>query len=224
MFSKAKEAENQHVQTAQQARRMVKSAPSIISTDMIVHGSLVATGDIQVDGRVEGDIESGSLTIGEKATIHGEVTCEEVIIRGRVIGSVRANRVHLAGTSHVEGDIFHQALAVETGAFFEGNCRHSDNPMGEGGGERRKGGVKNLRILAEKVRDHPVRRTARIASVHRRSLRAAETPVVEVVVRLKPNPPSHVLQAGPTGRDKTSHSLLRKIFEALATVVAGAFL
>ncbi len=144
MFSKAKEAENQHVQTAQQARRMVKSAPSIISTDMIVHGSLVATGDIQVDGRVEGDIESGSLTIGEKATIHGEVTCEEVIIRGRVIGSVRANRVHLAGTSHVEGDIFHQALAVETGAFFEGNCRHSDNPMGEGGGARRKGGIKNL--------------------------------------------------------------------------------
>lgn len=144
MFSKAKETENQHVQTAQQARRMVKSAPSIISTDMIVHGSLVATGDIQVDGRVEGDIESGSLTIGEKATVHGEVTCEEVIIRGRVIGSVRANRVHLAGTSHVEGDIFHQALAVETGAFFEGNCRHSDNPMGEGGGARRKGGVKNL--------------------------------------------------------------------------------
>lgn len=144
MFSKAKEAENNNMQATQQARRMVKSAPSIISTDMVVHGSLVATGDIQVDGKVEGDIESGSLTIGEKATVHGEVMCEEVIIRGRVIGSVRAARVHLAGTSHVEGDIFHQALAVETGAFFEGNCRHSDNPINESGGKRRKAGVKNL--------------------------------------------------------------------------------
>lgn len=144
MFSKAKETEGQNGQSSQQARRMIKSAPSIISTDMVVQGSLVATGDIQVDGRVEGDIESGSLTIGEKATVHGEISCEEVIIRGRVIGSVRASRVHLAGTSHVEGDIFHQALAVETGAFFEGNCRHSDNPMGESSSRRKKGGVKNL--------------------------------------------------------------------------------
>lgn len=152
MFSKAKEAEGQNGQSSQQSRRMIKSAPSIISTDMVVHGSLVATGDIQVDGRVEGDIESGSLTIGEKATVHGEVTCEEVVIRGRVIGSVRASRVHLAGTSHVEGDIFHQALAVETGAFFEGNCRHSDNPMGESGNQRKKGGVKNL--LADDDGDH----------------------------------------------------------------------
>lgn len=152
MFSKAKETEGQSVQNSQQARRMIKSAPSIISTDMVVQGSLIATGDIQVDGRVEGDIESGSLTIGEKATVHGEVTCEEVIIRGRVIGSVRASRVHLAGTSHVEGDIFHQALAVETGAFFEGNCRHSDNPMGESGSRRKKGGVKNL--LADGDGDH----------------------------------------------------------------------
>ena len=147
MFSKAKDNDNPTAQAASpQARRVVKSAPSIISNDMTVHGSLSATGDIQVDGKVEGDIESGSLTIGEKATVHGEVTGEDVIIRGRVIGSVRANRVHLAGTAHVEGDIFHQALAVETGAFFEGNCRHSENPRGESGGGRRKrgGGVKNL--------------------------------------------------------------------------------
>jgi len=31
----------------------------------------------------------------------------------------------------VEGDILHEALAVETGAFFEGNCRHSDDPLAE---------------------------------------------------------------------------------------------
>jgi cytoskeletal protein CcmA (bactofilin family) len=31
----------------------------------------------------------------------------------------------------VEGDILHEAIAVETGAFFEGNCRHSDNPLAD---------------------------------------------------------------------------------------------
>lgn len=153
MFSKAKDTNAPSArnvksvpQPHQQARRNVKSAPSIISGDMTVHGTLAATGDIQVDGKVEGDIESSSLTVGEKATVHGDIACEEVAIRGRVIGSVRANRVQLSSTSHVEGDILHQALAVETGAFFEGNCRHSDNPMSEAlpSGRGKKGGIKSL--------------------------------------------------------------------------------
>ncbi len=45
------------------------------------------------------------------------------------LGRIRARKVLLAATSHVEGDILHEAFAVESGAFFEGNCRHSDNPL-----------------------------------------------------------------------------------------------
>lgn len=112
-------------------RNGVRSVPSIISTDLVVHGNLVATGDIQIDGTVEGDIRSQSLTIGEKASINGEVVAEDIVIRGRVIGTIRGRRVQLASTCHVEGDILHEALAVETGAFFEGNCRHSDDPIGQ---------------------------------------------------------------------------------------------
>jgi hypothetical protein len=47
------------------------------------------------------------------------------------MGRIRARKVQLASTSHVEGDILHEAFSVEAGAFFEGNCRHSDNPLGE---------------------------------------------------------------------------------------------
>jgi len=112
-------------------RNGVRTAPSIISNDLVVHGNLVATGDIQVDGTVEGDIRSQSLTIGEKASVNGEVVADDIVIRGRVIGTIRGRRVQLSSTCHVEGDILHEALAVETGAFFEGNCRHSDDPIGQ---------------------------------------------------------------------------------------------
>jgi cytoskeletal protein CcmA (bactofilin family) len=56
---------------------------------------------------------------------------EDVTVRGRVKGSIRARKVLLASTCHVEGDILHEAFAVETGAFFEGNCRHADNPLAQ---------------------------------------------------------------------------------------------
>ncbi|MDB5733840.1 MAG: hypothetical protein JWN16_477 [Alphaproteobacteria bacterium] len=107
------------------------SAPSIISADMVINGTLASTGDIQIDGRVEGDVRSVGLVIGEKAEIHGEIYAEDVTVRGKVVGRIRARKVLLAATSHVEGDILHEAFAVESGAFFEGNCRHSDNPLGD---------------------------------------------------------------------------------------------
>lgn len=130
MFSKKDSGSASKAAPAPASRRG-RSAPSIISDDLVVHGNLIATGDIQIDGTVEGDVRSHSLTVGEHATITGAVMADDLVVRGRIVGSIRARRVQLATTCHVEGDILHEALAVETGAFFEGNCRHSDDPLSE---------------------------------------------------------------------------------------------
>ncbi len=140
MFSsKSKEAATPSapmVQSPQpQQKRPMRSgsAPSIISADLVVHGTLTSSGDIQIDGKVEGNVNSTGLVIGDKAYIQGDVMAEDVTIRGRVKGAIRARKVLLASTCHVEGDILHEAFAVETGAFFEGNCRHADNPLADDG-------------------------------------------------------------------------------------------
>jgi cytoskeletal protein CcmA (bactofilin family) len=120
----------------QQKRTGARPAPSIISADVVVTGTLSSTGDMQVDGRVEGDVHSAALVVGEKATIQGEVMADEVTVRGRIEGSIRARKVLLCSTCHVEGNILHEAFAVEAGAFFEGNCRHSDNPLADENAKR----------------------------------------------------------------------------------------
>ena len=102
----------------------------------MVTGTLTSTGDIQIDGRVEGDVRSSGLVIGDKAFIQGEIFADDVTVRGRVQGGIRARKVLLCTTSHVEGNILHEAFAVEAGAFFEGNCRHSDNPLAEDAGRK----------------------------------------------------------------------------------------
>ncbi len=112
---------------------VMKSAgvPSIISSDVVMRGNVNSAGEIQFDGSLEGDIKAGSLIIGEKASVKGEVICETVTVRGRVEGGIRAKSVSLASTAHIQGDILHSSLSVETGAHFEGNCRHSDDPLSE---------------------------------------------------------------------------------------------
>jgi len=133
-------------------RTRALSAPSIISADMAMQGTVNSTGDIQIDGRLEGDVRSMGLVIGEKAEIHGEIVAEDVTVRGKVIGRIRARKVLLAATAHVEGDILHEALAVESGAFFEGNCRHSDNPLSQGTpGESRPAAPAHAEATADAV-------------------------------------------------------------------------
>ena len=105
--------------------------PSIISADVVMRGNINSSGEIQLDGSLEGDIKAGSLIIGEKAAVKGEVICETVMVRGRVEGGIRAKSVSLAAGAHIMGDILHSSLSVETGAHFEGNCRHSDDPLSE---------------------------------------------------------------------------------------------
>ena len=100
--------------------------PSIISADLKIIGNMQSSGDIQVDGQIEGDIQSRTLTVGESAHVKGSIRGETVRICGTVQGEVLAQSVIIAKTARVSGDVVHQSLAIEAGAFLEGNIRRME--------------------------------------------------------------------------------------------------
>ena len=106
-----------------------KPPASTLSADLHITGNLKTTGDIQVEGTVEGDIRAHLLTIGESATIKGEVIADDVVINGRIVGRVRGLKVRLTSTARVEGDIIHKTIAIESGAHFEGSVQRQDDPL-----------------------------------------------------------------------------------------------
>jgi cytoskeletal protein CcmA (bactofilin family) len=93
---------------------------SLISGDISIDGAVTGDGELQIDGMVKGDVKVGKLTIGETGHIEGTISAEAVEVRGRVVGAVSAKQVRLYGTAYVDGDITHEQLAMETGAFFQG--------------------------------------------------------------------------------------------------------
>ncbi len=109
-----------------------KPAASILSSDLHITGNLKTTGDINVEGTVEGDIRAHLLTVGESATIKGEVVADDVVVNGRVVGRVRGLKVRLTATARVEGDIIHKTIAIESGAHFEGSVQRQDDPLNGG--------------------------------------------------------------------------------------------
>lgn len=106
-----------------------RSAPSLISGDMKLTGSIVSEGEIQVDGTIEGDVRASALTIGDTGAINGEIIAETIVVRGKVEGHIRARKVQLASSAKVTGDITHSSLSIEAGAAMEGQVKHSDDPL-----------------------------------------------------------------------------------------------
>jgi cytoskeletal protein CcmA (bactofilin family) len=106
-----------------------KPPASVLSSDLTIKGNIKTTGDIQIEGTIEGDIRAHLLTVGEGATIKGEVMADDVVVNGRVVGRVRGLKVRLTSTARVEGDIIHKTIAIESGAHFEGSVQRRDDPL-----------------------------------------------------------------------------------------------
>jgi cytoskeletal protein CcmA (bactofilin family) len=105
-------------------------ARSVIDAWLTMKGNLESEGDIQVDGKVQGHIRCTQLIVGRDASIDGDVLAAEVVIRGKVKGVIRANRVKLQDTARVESEIFFEkSLGIEDGASFEGQIRRASEPL-----------------------------------------------------------------------------------------------
>ncbi|MDH4384293.1 MAG: polymer-forming cytoskeletal protein [Caulobacter sp.] len=115
-------------QVAIEAPRAKPRVASLISSGISIDGGVTGDGELQIDGIVRGDVRVGRLTVGETGHIEGSVYAEAAEVRGRIVGSVTAKQVRLYGTSYIDGDITHEQLAMETGAFFQGRSLKFQRP------------------------------------------------------------------------------------------------
>lgn len=96
---------------------------SVISKALKITGQLESTEDIQVDGEVDGDVRGISVKIGSNAKVKGTVYGEAVELAGTIDGKIEAKKVVLTSTAHMVGDVIHQDIKIESGAFIDGYCR-----------------------------------------------------------------------------------------------------
>jgi cytoskeletal protein CcmA (bactofilin family) len=87
---------------------------SIISKALKITGQLESTENIQIDGEVEGDVRGVNVKVGQGAKVKGTVSGD---------GKIEAKKVLLTGTAHMSGDVVHQDIRIESGAFIDGHCR-----------------------------------------------------------------------------------------------------
>lgn len=99
-----------------------RSAHNSLVAGTVIKGNLRSKMDIRIDGILEGNLESDAkVIIGVKALITGNISCQSIIIQGKVEGSIVAQSyLHIQETGRVEGNITTHKLIIEDGAIFNG--------------------------------------------------------------------------------------------------------
>ena len=98
---------------------------NILSKHVEVTGDIKFSDTLVIDGRVQGQINSdGVLTVGENATIHGDIQTQSVTVYGTVHGNITVSELcELKATAHLVGDLKAARLAIAEGATFVGSLQ-----------------------------------------------------------------------------------------------------
>mgnify|MGYP000936409200 CR=1 FL=1 len=98
---------------------------SLIGEDIIIIGQIKGSGNLRIDGTIEGDIDySGSITLGEPGKIKGNITCENLITAGRIDGNIFIkDSFTLLPAGTLVGDMEVKSLIIHENAKFDGNCK-----------------------------------------------------------------------------------------------------
>jgi len=102
------------------------SNTTLIAGGTAVHGDIHFGGRLYVSGAVTGKIStdegvSATLIVDEAGRIEGDVQAAHVVIAGRIDGNVTATeRMEVASTARVRGDLSYKDLAVELGGMVNG--------------------------------------------------------------------------------------------------------
>jgi cytoskeletal protein CcmA (bactofilin family) len=132
MIFKSKNKQQEAVRkedTSDRGKPVRRSGPSIITEEVVLEGNLITSGEVQINGTLHGDIRAAGVVVDSQGSIHGEVVAEEVVVRGRIIGPIHAIHVHIYAGAHVEGDISHETISIENGAYVHGGVRRMEDPV-----------------------------------------------------------------------------------------------
>jgi cytoskeletal protein CcmA (bactofilin family) len=88
-----------------------------------INGKLHFDGPTTIDGEVEGEIiAQANITIGQQATVKGKISAAAVVIQGKVLADIQADKkIEVQPPGSIVGDVTTQSLVIGDGAVLEGH-------------------------------------------------------------------------------------------------------
>ena len=119
------------VQTVPRSQSVESLAPDAthIGKSIVIRGDVSGGGNVYLDGELEGSVELlDSLAVGPAGRIRANLQARSIVVEGRVDGNLYGLEcAELKKSAIVVGDIYTPRIAIEDGAFLDGDVRvHKD--------------------------------------------------------------------------------------------------
>jgi cytoskeletal protein CcmA (bactofilin family) len=111
-------------------RQRSEKVDTLIGQQTELHGDVMFSGGLHVDGRVKGNIiaekeSSTMLVLSEKGSIEGEIRVPYIIVNGLVVGDIYASEsVELAQNARITGNVYYNRIEIAMGAEVNGSLVH----------------------------------------------------------------------------------------------------
>lgn len=104
---------------------------NVLGTDVEIKGTLSFSDELTLDGKVEGDINSdGALSLGDNATVKGNINVGSVVVRGKIGGNITAkDKVEIKTKTELFGDVRAAKLVIEEGVTLVGKIDVNPNKV-----------------------------------------------------------------------------------------------
>ena len=89
---------------------------SVISDEITITGTVSSSGNLVVNGNVDGEISCESLEIGPTGFVSGTVKAGQCHLAGKLEGKLSARNVSITSTGNLNGRLSYGNLEVESGA------------------------------------------------------------------------------------------------------------
>ena len=101
--------------------------PSIISEGSEFKGNIKTSGEIQIDGVLNGNVRAKQIVVGVNGNVRGNVTANFLRICGKIEGEIRAETLEIVSSATVKGNVFKKTISIESGSKVIGNINELES-------------------------------------------------------------------------------------------------
>ena len=105
---------------------------TLISSETTITGDITFTGQLDIEGTVNGSVQAASgdamLRVVSGGRVAGEIKVPHATVNGKVEGDVHSSeRLVLSEQAVIDGDVYYNLIEMAAGAKVNGGLRHSSN-------------------------------------------------------------------------------------------------
>jgi len=104
---------------------------TLIGVGTTLTGNIESIENLQVEGKVNGDIRCDELVVTETGCITGDIVAKSITAEGTIKGSVRTDNLRLRKTSKIEGGVILKNWIVDSGARVDATCSFVNEDLGD---------------------------------------------------------------------------------------------